>query len=67
METAHARSPLKQQNGRADDWHNPMGIPTDDLLRRAEALAQAGEPTSEMIAASAAEVAEPAFASLKAS
>jgi RNA polymerase primary sigma factor len=43
-----------------------MGI-TDDVIVRAQALAQSEEPTAEMIAASAAEVTEPAFASLGAS
>src|SRR5918911_5730246 len=38
-----------------------MGTSNDDLLRRAEALAQTAEPTAEMIAATDAEVsAEPA-------
>src|SRR5207248_10664339 len=48
----------------ADDWHTSMGITNDDVTRRAQALAQTDEPTPEMLAASAAEVAEPAFASL---
>ena len=39
----------------------------DDALRRAEALAQTEEPTSEMIAASAAEADEPVFTTLGAS
>jgi RNA polymerase primary sigma factor len=43
-----------------------MGI-TDDVLGRAQALAQSEEPTAEMIAASAAEVSEPAFVALGAS
>jgi RNA polymerase primary sigma factor len=41
-----------------------MGITYDDLLRRAEALAQTAEPTAEMIAATHAEVSEPVFAQL---
>jgi RNA polymerase primary sigma factor len=40
---------------------------SNEALERAEALAQTEEPTAEMIAASAAEVAEPAFAALGAS
>src|SRR5438270_10592162 len=45
-----------------------MGITDDAFLGvRAQALAQADEPTAEMIAATAAEVAEPAFAALGAS
>src|SRR5438067_7763684 len=42
---------------------------TDDafFVVRAQALAQADEPTAEMIAATAAEVAEPAFVALGAS
>src|SRR5438105_4286495 len=40
---------------------------TNDALGRAQALAQAEEPTAEMIAASAAEVVEPTSAGLTAS
>jgi RNA polymerase primary sigma factor len=40
---------------------------TDEALARAQALAHAEEPTAEMIAASAAEAAEPGFAGLGAS
>jgi len=40
---------------------------TDDILRRAEALAQTAEPTPEMLAATDAEAAEPVFAILGAS
>src|SRR5579862_6060316 len=40
-----------------------MGL-TDDALERAQALAQTDEPTAEMIAASAAEAAEPSTAPL---
>ncbi len=43
-----------------------MGI-TNEALGRVQALAQTEEPTAEMIAASAAEVAEPAFVALSAS
>jgi RNA polymerase primary sigma factor len=43
-----------------------MGM-TDDSLSRTQALAQTEEPTAEMIAASAAEAAERAFAALSAS
>src|SRR6266480_1757539 len=45
-----------------------MGTTDDALLVvRAQALARADEPTAEMIAATAAEVAEPAFVALGAS
>src|SRR5579864_2334495 len=40
---------------------------TDEALARAQALVHAEEPTAEMIAASAAEAAEPVFATLNAS
>ena len=40
---------------------------TDEALSRTQALAQTEEPTPEMIAASAAEATEPAFAALSAS
>jgi RNA polymerase primary sigma factor len=43
-----------------------MGM-TEDALSRAQALAQTEEPTAEMIAATAVEVYEPAFATLGAS
>jgi RNA polymerase primary sigma factor len=41
-----------------------MGITNDDLLRRAEALAQTAEPTAEMMAATDAEVTEHTFVPL---
>ena len=40
---------------------------TDEVLVRAQALAESEEPTAEMIAASAAEAAEPVFVALGAS